>query len=83
MLHSLLLGKRLQFAPYLTILMHSEWWLVVTVVAEPYLETVLFGLGSERPTEYVMPFKPLPGVTDEASVCVLLNDAISHLSSPP
>ena len=52
----------------------------MTVVAEPYLETEPFGLVSDRLTTspYVMPFKPMPGVADEASVCVLLDDAIHY-----
>lgn len=39
---------------------------VMAVVAEPYLETILFRLGSERTTENVMPFKPLPRVAYKA-----------------
>jgi hypothetical protein len=40
--------------------------LVVAKVAEPYLETEPFRLGSERTTEHMMPFKPLPGVAYKA-----------------
>lgn len=53
----------------------------MTVVAEPYLETKPFLLGSERTTKYMMPFKPLHGVADKASVGVLLQDAF-HLLTP-
>ena len=56
--------------------MDSVGWLVVTVVTEPYLESEPFRFRSERTTEYVMPFKPMPGVTDEALGVIFLNDAI-------
>jgi hypothetical protein len=52
--------------------MDSVWRLVVAKVAEPYLETEPFRLGSERTTKYMMPFKPLPGVADKALGTVLL-----------
>jgi hypothetical protein len=74
--HCFSLRKRLQLKPYLFILMNTVRWLVVTVVAEPYLETEPFRFGPKRPTEYVMPFKPMLGVADKASCIVFLNDAL-------
>ena len=53
----------------------------MTVVAEPHLESESLRLITERTTEYVMPFKPLPGVAYKALGRVLLYDAI-HYSSP-
>jgi hypothetical protein len=46
--------------------------LVVAKVAEPYLETEPFRLGSERTAKYMMPFKPLPRVAYKALGTVLL-----------
>ena len=49
-------------------------------VAEPNLETEPFRLGAERTAKHMVPFKPLPRVADEASVCVLLDDAVHSLT---
>ena len=48
--------------------MHPIRRLVVTVVAEPYHKSISLGLVSDRlaSAPYVMPFKPMPGVADEA-----------------
>lgn len=56
---------------------------VVTVMAEPYLETISFRLVPDRlaAAPYVMPFKPMPGVADKALGGVLLYDAF-HLITP-
>jgi hypothetical protein len=44
-------------------------------MAEPYFETEPFRFGSKRPTEYVMPFKPMRGVADKALGIIFLNYA--------
>jgi hypothetical protein len=47
--------------------MNTIWWLIMAVMTEPYHKTKPIGLAPERTTENVMPFEPLPGVTDKAS----------------
>jgi hypothetical protein len=66
MLHCFFLCNRLQFSSDLSILMHSPWRLVVTVMAEPYYKTESLRLITECASEDMMPFKPLPGMADKA-----------------
>jgi hypothetical protein len=60
MLHRLPLCKRLQLQANHFVLMHPIGRFIVTVMAEPYLETEPFRFIPERTAENVMPFKPLP-----------------------
>lgn len=50
----------------------------MTFMTEPYHKTKLVGLFAESSSEYMMPFKPIMGVTDKTSFGVLLEYAIHH-----
>ena len=67
----------MQFKPNLFILMDTVWVFVVTVMTEPYLESVILGLVSDRLTSspYVMPFKPMARTADKALGVIFLDDA--------
>ena len=66
MLHCFFLCKRLQFKPYLFVLMYSAWGFIMTVMAESDHKSKLLRCITESSSPYMMPFKPLSGVADKA-----------------
>ena len=50
----------------------------MTVVTEPYHKTEAIRFFTEGSSPYMMPFKPIPGVTYKTSFSFLLKYAIHH-----